>query len=70
MSKVIPVLVILGVVIYLLVRLFQNRGDSGRGGGGTRRPSRPSAPDDDPGFLRDLDDQLWQERHGKVDPDQ
>ena len=69
MSRVILILVVLGSVIYLVVRLVQSRGGSG-GGGGTRRPARPSAPDDDPGFLRDLDDQLWQERHGKVDPDQ
>ena len=70
MSKVILFLIVLGSVIYLVVRLVQSRGGSGGGGGGSRRPARPSAPDDDPGFLRDLDDQLWQERHGKADPDQ
>lgn len=67
MLRVLPTLVILGVVIYLVVRLIQRRGDGGGGGGRTRRPI---APDDDPGFLRDLDDQLWQDQQRKVDPDQ
>jgi hypothetical protein len=65
MLKVVVALVVLGTLIYLVVRLVQRKGE----GGTSIRPRRPSAPDDDPGFLRDLDDQLWRERHNKSDPD-
>ena len=59
--KFLLVVIVLGVLVYLLVRLVQ-RGGFTRGSG--RRSSGPSAPpqqrrmiapDDDPDFLRDLD---------------
>ena len=59
MPRVILFVVILGVVIYLPLRLIQRRG------GRWRRPGfgrRPVAPDDDPTFLRDLDTQLWEQQ--------
>lgn len=59
MGKVIIFVLILGVVIYLLIRLVQRRGD---GGGGHTFGRRPVAPDDDPTFLRDLDTQLWEQQ--------
>jgi hypothetical protein len=68
MPRVILTLLVLGAVIYLLVRLVQGRGGGGGSGGSGRRP-RSVAPDDDPGFLRDLDDKLWQERQGNGDSD-
>lgn len=66
MPRFLLAFLLLGAVIYLIIRLLQRRGD---GGGGGKRIGRPVAPDDDPGFLRDLDDQLWIERHRSVDPD-
>lgn len=45
------VVLILGAVIYAVVRLVQGPGP----GRTPARPSRPVAPDDDPDFLRDLD---------------
>lgn len=58
MLKVLLALVVLGAVIYLVLRLV------GRGGhGGGAGPARgPVAPDDDPSFLRDLDTQLWEQQ--------
>lgn len=50
---------LLGIVIYLTIRLIQRRGD---GGGGRKFGRRPVAPDDDPTFLRDLDSQLWEQQ--------
>lgn len=75
MLRVVTALLLIGAVIYLLIRLFQRGGGKGSGspggsGGGNRPPKRPVAPDDDPTFLRDLDDQMWQERRRKADPDQ
>lgn len=78
MPRLILTLVILGLVIYFLVRFAQGRGhgSGGNGGGGgpggggsgrSPRSPRQLAPDDDPGFLRDLDDKLWHDRHGKGD---
>jgi len=66
MLKLLLALVLLGSVIYLVVRFSQRGGN----GGGSKRPSRPVAPDDDPGFLRELDDELWRERHKETDPEQ
>lgn len=66
MGKLLLVIVILGVAIYLVVRmaeLLASRRRARRGGGGggslgrlkpTPRPSGPLGPDDDPEFLRDL----------------
>lgn len=66
MLRVVLALLMLGSAIYLVIRLLQRRGGDG---GPPRRPPRPVAPDDDPGFLRDLDDQMWRERHEGSDPD-
>jgi hypothetical protein len=56
--RVLLFIALLAVVIYLLVRLVQRNG----GSGGGRLGRRPAAPDDDPKFLRGLDEQLWEER--------
>jgi len=57
--KFLLVLIVLGVTIYLLVRVIQRRGISSIRGRGTapgpREWRRPVAPDDDPEFLRDLE---------------
>jgi len=63
MLKALAALALLGAAIYLLVRTFQH-------GRGTdlptprlpRRLGRPVAPDDDPRFLRELDEQVWREK--------
>jgi hypothetical protein len=65
MLRVLPVLIILATVIYLVVRLVQGRAD----GGGSRGKPKTVAPDDDPTFLRDLDDQLWRERRNETGPE-
>jgi len=59
MGKVLLFVVLLGVVLYLLIRLLQRPGSEG---GTSRFGRRPVAPDDDPTFLRDLDTQLWEEQ--------
>ncbi len=71
-------LIVMVVAIYLLFRVIDRqglglrdggRGDSRRGGhpaGGRRSSARPSAPDDDPEFLRSLD---RRRRHEKPDSD-
>ena len=63
MARVLLFVVLLGVLIYLVIRFFQRPG----GGGGGRFGRRPVAPDDDPRFLRDLDDQLWEEQRRQRD---
>ena len=54
--KVLLAIVLLGVAIYLIVRVIDTRGFSlgNRGPGRPPRPSRPVAPDDDEDFLRRL----------------
>jgi hypothetical protein len=59
-GKLLLVILVLGVVIYVTVRLIERRRGNG-GGGSTSRlmhpkspPNRPMGPDDDPDFLRDL----------------
>ncbi|HVQ88074.1 MAG TPA: hypothetical protein VMT88_07820 [Actinomycetes bacterium] len=69
MLKVILTLAILGLAIYLIVRLVQGRGDAGQAARPRAPKPGPVAPDDDPGFLRDLDDQLWRERKDKPGTD-
>jgi hypothetical protein len=70
MARVVLFVLLLGIAIYLLIRLVQRRGDGGGGGFGRR----PVAPDDDPRFLRDLDTQLWEqqqkERSEQKEPDE
>lgn len=54
-------LALIGAAIYLLVRVVQQ----GRGAVTPRLPrrfGRPTAPDDDPRFLRELDEQVWREK--------
>ena len=57
--KLLLVMIVLGALVYLLVRVIQRRGIApGRGGRPSARPPqqrRTIAPDDDPDFLRDLD---------------
>ena len=76
--KFLLVVVVLGVAVYLVVRLLQRRGPSSFRRGATTRsapkpkpkptqPRRPVAPDDDPDFLRDLD-RKKRHRH-QDDPD-
>ena len=57
-ARIVLFVLLLGVVIYLAIRLIQRPG----GGGGSRLGRRPVAPDDDPKFLRDLDTQLWEDQ--------
>ena len=61
MPRVLLAVVLLGIVIYLTIRMIQRRGD----GGGRGFGRRPVAPDDDPKFLRDLDTQLWQQQQAE-----
>ena len=61
-ARVLVFIVLLGVVIYLAIRLIQRPG-----GGGNRLGRRPVAPDDDPKFLRDLDTQLWEDQRRQRD---
>jgi hypothetical protein len=57
--KFLLVVIVLGVLVYLLVRIIQRRGITPTSGQrpATRPPEkrRTIAPDDDPDFLRDLD---------------
>lgn len=59
MVKFLLVIIVLGVAIYALVRLIQRRRLSKSTGPGPepgpREMRRPSSPDDDPDFLRDLE---------------
>ena len=66
MLRVLVMVALLFAVIYLTVRLVRGKGD---GGGTSWRPKRPSAPDDDPKFLKQLDEQVWRERYQKKHPD-
>jgi hypothetical protein len=59
MPRLLLAVVLLGIVIYLTIRMIQRRGD---GGGGRSFGRRPVAPDDDPTFLRYLDTQLWEQQ--------
>lgn len=59
MGRVLLAVLLLGLIIYLTIRLFKGRGD---GGGRSGFGRRPVAPDDDPRFLRDLDTQLWEQQ--------
>lgn len=68
--KFLLVAIVLGVAIYLLVRVIQRRGIAPRrppGSAGPRQVRRPVAPDDDSDFLRDLDRK--KKRRRQDDPD-
>jgi hypothetical protein len=59
--KILLVLIVLGALVYLLVRLVQRGTLTLKPGARSARPTPPPrqrrtiAPDDDPDFLRDLD---------------
>ena len=68
--KFLLVAIVLGVAIYLLVRLVQRRRASARrppGGPAGNLPRRPVAPDDDPEFLRDLERKKRKKRQDDKD---
>ncbi|WP_340540878.1 hypothetical protein [Nocardioides sp. GXZ039] len=71
MLRFLFLVVLFAVAVYLLVRVFQERGPgAGAGGHRPRRPHRPArptiiAPDDDEEFLRELD----RKRRHPEDPD-
>lgn len=75
MPKLLAMLAVVAGVVYLIVLMVQRRSGGGSGGLRRRPPAvPPRAPDDDPGFLRQLDDQLWRERQARdrgpvTDPD-
>lgn len=70
MGKILLVVLLLGVAIYLLVRVIERRGIAPRGGGGqTAGPRGPLGPDDDPDFLRDLDRRRRRRRPEPPDDD-
>ena len=54
MLKLLIVVLIVGAVIYAVIRLVQGSGPGGSGRS-PAKPIRPVAPDDDADFLRDLD---------------
>jgi hypothetical protein len=62
--KFLLVVILLAVVVYLLVRAIQRRGIAPTPRRDLPDP-RPSSPDDDPDFLRDLD----RRRKHPEDPD-
>ena len=55
MLKLLLVLLVVGVAIYLAIRMMQGPGRSPARRRPSGPPPRPLAPDDDPDFLRDLD---------------
>ena len=68
--KFLLVVVVLGVVVYLAVRIIQRRGGSAVSGRPPAPkppgPRRPFAPDDDSDFLREID---RKKRRHQDDPD-
>jgi hypothetical protein len=56
---------VVGPIVWLAVGAQRKR--FGRGGGG--RPARPVAPDDDPDFLRKLDQDRRRQQREKSQPD-
>jgi hypothetical protein len=62
MLKAAVAVALIGVAIYLLVRLAQRAGDAVPPAARLRRRRGPTAPDDDPRFLRELDEQVWREQ--------
>jgi hypothetical protein len=53
--KFLLLVILLGIAVYLTVRVIQRRGIAPPPRSGPPRPPRPMGPDDDPDFLRDLD---------------
>lgn len=68
MGKVLLVVILLGVVIYLVVR-FIDRRTGGRGGQALPGPARPLGPDDDPEFLWKLEKERRKRKKGKGQPE-
>ncbi len=65
--KVLIVVLLLGVLIYLTIRLIERFGKPRRPAeGGGRTEPRVTGPDDDPDFLRDLD-RRWRKRRENLD---
>ena len=58
MLKFLLVVVLVGVAIYLIVRVIERRGVLPPTRKKKAPPPRPVGPDDDPDFLRDLDTDL------------
>lgn len=67
MPRFLLALAVLAVVVFFVVSMLQRRGGSPPRALG-RRPG-PTAPDDDPQFLRDLDDRLWRDRRRRREQD-
>ena len=65
MGKALLVVILFALVVYGVLRLLELR-RARRSGGGPVRPApprRPLAPDDDPNFLRDLEQRRRREQH-------
>lgn len=61
------VVLLLGVLVYLTIRVIERRGKPRRRDeGGGRTEPRVTGPDDDPDFLRDLD-RRWRKRRENLD---
>ncbi|NYG53770.1 hypothetical protein [Nocardioides perillae] len=72
MLKFLLVVAVVGVAIYLLVRVIERRGVRRRGDGGAGgrpAPRRPLGPDDDPEFLWNLDKRKRHPKRRPEDPD-
>jgi hypothetical protein len=67
-GKVLLVVILLGVVIYLVVRYLDRR-TGGRGGQSLPGPPRPVGPDDDPEFLWKLEKERRNRKKGKGQTD-
>lgn len=65
MGKALLVVIVFALVVYGVLRLVELR-RARRSGGGPVRPApprRPLGPDDDPTFLRDLEQRRRREQH-------
>lgn len=66
MGKALLVIIVFALVVYGALRLLELRRARRVPGGAPTRPApprRPLAPDDDPDFLRDLEQRRRRERH-------
>jgi hypothetical protein len=64
-GKALLVVILFALVVYGVLRLLERRraGLTGRGPVRPAPPRRPLAPDDDPNFLRDLEQRRRREQH-------